>query len=115
MGSCPQAKRNRAEMTVGLQSEMGAYFLMSPDFRTTVWPCRPSGARTTADSHDPAGFGIAHALFHQLIIMSTCSVLGRRSPGLPPPFHLCQLQLLKAQVLQRPLPSPRNGSLFDHR
>jgi hypothetical protein len=63
----------------------------------------PSGARTTADSHDPAGFGIAHSLFHQLIIMSTCSVLRRRSPGLPPPFHFCQLQLLIPQVLQRPL------------
>ena len=63
----------------------------------------PASARTTADSYDPARFGIAHSLFHQLIIVSTGSVLSRGTPGLSWSFHVCQLQLLKAQVLQRPL------------
>lgn len=34
------SERKRAEMTTGLRCETGAYFLMSPDFTTTVWPCR---------------------------------------------------------------------------
>lgn len=68
----------------------------------------PSSARTTADSHDLACFGIAHSLFHQLIIVSPCSVLSRGAPGLPWSFHLSQLQLLKAQVLQRPLDAKRS-------
>jgi len=63
----------------------------------------PASARTTADPHDPARFGIAHSLFHQLIIVSPRSVLWRGAPGLSWSFHLTQLQLLKAQVLQRRL------------
>lgn len=34
------SERNRAEITAGRSREIGAYFLMSPDFKTTVWPCR---------------------------------------------------------------------------
>lgn len=63
----------------------------------------PASAGTTADSDDSAGLRVAHSLFHQLIIVSPCSVLWRSAPGLSWSFHLCQLQLLKAQVLQRPL------------
>jgi hypothetical protein len=37
----------------------------------------PSSAGTTADSDDSARFGMAHSLFHQLIIVSPCSVLWR--------------------------------------
>jgi hypothetical protein len=63
----------------------------------------PAGAGTTTDTHYPAGFGIAHSLFHQLIIVSTGSVLRRGAPGLPRSFHLCQLQLLITQALHRTL------------
>jgi hypothetical protein len=42
-------------------------------------------------------------VFRQLIIVSPCRVLRRGASGLPRSFHLSQLQLLKAQVLQRPL------------
>jgi hypothetical protein len=63
----------------------------------------PTSARTTADPHDSARFRIAHSLFHQLIIVSSCSVLWRGAPGLSWSFHLSQLQLLNSQVLQRPL------------
>ena len=60
-------------------------------------------ASATADSYDSAGLSIAPSLFYQLIIVSPCSVLWRGAPGLPWSFHVCQLQLRKAQVLQRPL------------
>lgn len=61
----------------------------------------PSVAGTTADTHDPARFGIAHSLFHQLIIVRPCSVLQRGAPGLPRPFRIYQFQLPITQVLQR--------------
>jgi hypothetical protein len=61
----------------------------------------PAISRTTADPHDPAGFRIAHSLFHPLIIMSKGSILRRGAPGLPWSFPLCQLQLPITQVLQR--------------
>jgi hypothetical protein len=32
--------RNQAEITAGRWWEIGGYFLMSPDFKTTSWPCR---------------------------------------------------------------------------
>jgi hypothetical protein len=34
------SERKRAEIIAGRCCEIGAYFLMSPDFKTTVWPCR---------------------------------------------------------------------------
>ena len=34
------SERNLAEITAGRCLEIGAYFLMSPDFKTTVCPCR---------------------------------------------------------------------------
>jgi len=34
------SERNWWEMTVGLRSDMDAYFIMSPGFRTTLWPWR---------------------------------------------------------------------------
>lgn len=39
----------------------------------------------------------------QIELVSPSGVLWRGAPGLPCSLHLCQLQLLKAQVLQRPL------------
>lgn len=58
------SERNRAEITAVRWREIGAYFLMSPDFKTTAWPCRPVSSGTTANTHDPAGLRIALSPFH---------------------------------------------------
>lgn len=75
----------------------------------------PPGTQTTADSYDPAGFGVAHSLFHQVIAMSTCTFFGG-VPGLPSPFHLCELQLLNRSGVARTAGSQsgcHKGSTFD--
>jgi hypothetical protein len=88
------SERNRAEITTRPLMRDGSVLLDVSGLQNDRVAVPPSSARTTADSHDPARFGIAHSLFHQLIIVSTCSVLWRGAPGLPRSFHLCQLQLL---------------------
>lgn len=85
---CSDSKRNgRGDHGRPLLGK-GAYFLMSPDFRTTAWPRPPASAGTAADSHDPHALN-CHSLFYQLIIGriqpvgSSMSVKPRASP-LPP-------------------------------
>jgi hypothetical protein len=63
----------------------------------------PSSAGTSTDSHDPAGFRIAHSLLHQLIIVSTGSVLRRGVRDFLGLFISANCNSSFAQVLQRPL------------
>lgn len=72
--------------------------------RAAVWSLY---AGITTDPHDPARFGIAHSLFHQLMIGAHAAFFGK-APRVICGLHFAQLQLLNSSV-PRPMdakPSP---------
>lgn len=95
------SERKRAE-TECCRREIGEYFVttLSWDGGVAVPPPRYRGS---ADPDNLASFRIAHSLFHQLIIVSRRSVLRRRSPNPPSPFHHSHSATPRSQVLQRAL------------
>lgn len=58
----------KPEITTGRCREVGAYLLMSPDFNTSVWPCRQRVPELRLVAHDPAGLRIAHSLFSSAVV-----------------------------------------------
>jgi hypothetical protein len=108
------SERNRAEMTVGLRSEMGAYFLLSPDLRTTVWPCRHRVPELrlipTIRQASELPFPVSSADHNEHVQRSSEALLGTSSAfsslpiATPKSLRCCN---------DRWTPSRHNGSLFD--